>query len=388
MPKLHIDVLGESFDVTVSPSFLAEATCPFAVREKRILKTVRVSSPNLEVGTAMHALFEAITKLRIAGNPVDDAAMDLLYKELVPPLAIPFIGEIREMTRKYLTNFYVPPDTIAGIEEEIILDQKGKEVHSWDDAWIGGILDLVQIKGDSARVTDYKTQHNILSRSELDKHLQITFYLMLLRAKYPHLKRFEGGIYYNRHGFSMYTERSAQQLDDCEAEVALRILQIRNWKDFNPVAGEHCTICDSHANCPIANDVSDLPDTIATEEQAKAVSSRLRVQEIVGKKIKALLKAYCAENGSVMVGDKYGYGHVFSSSLDYPAEAVVEKMQAHNIVPGPYLQIDRRQIKKLFKTLERSDPTTYADIASVCTERGKTSFKGFKPGGDDEEGDE
>jgi hypothetical protein len=293
------------------------------------------------------------------------------------------------MTNLYLQNFYPPLDTVIGVEEQITLDAEGKLVHAWDEAAFGGYLDLVQLRGRTLRVTDYKNQHNILNREELDAHRQGTFYLMLARKLYERVDTFEFAIYYARHGFMHVTERSQEQLDAMEQEVAVRIDAIRKWESFDPLPGEHCTICDARFTCPKGQDMSPVPEAIITSEQAVAAAGRLRVMEIVTKELKKRLKVYVAENGEVSASPTFRYGFVPGIKTSYPVGPVQVKLKENDIDPTPFLCIDGRTFKKAIKNLQRTAPDVYASIAEAFDVQGKTTFKGFKPGtGKDDDEDE
>jgi hypothetical protein len=389
MSKLHLKILDKEFDVTVSPTFLSEANCPFAMKANRIDKFSSPPSWNLEVGKAVHMIFEGIVKLRMKNMPVDEQAVDSLFKTCVGPLAIPHIGEIVRMVKVFLTDFDINTATIAGIEEEVCLDEKGERT-TWDNAYVGGYLDMVQIKGDAARVIDYKTQWNILSREELDKHFQLTFYAVLLRKLYPHIKSFEVGIYYARHGFLAVSSRTPQQLDECEHQIELRIEQLNRLESFEPVAGEHCTICDAISICPLAKDLSDAPLAIITAEQATKAAGRLRVLEIVKKNLNDKLKDYSSEHGEVQSGPTYSYGFVPTSSYKYPVNEIGQKLVQHGFPIEPLLRIDSTGLKKFLGKVKRQNEDAYSDILSVATKVVATKFKGYKAGsnaGDEEETD-
>jgi hypothetical protein len=388
MAKIHLQVLDEAFDITVSPSFLSEAECPAAVRYSRIDKKPRRSDLPLEVGRSTHGIFERVVKLRLAGKPVDDDALAQIFKEAVTVGAVSELGEIRRMTNLFLQNFYPPLDSIVGVEEELTLDAGGNLVHSWDEAAYGGYLDLVQIRGRTLRVTDYKNQHNILSKDELDAHRQGTFYLMLARKIYPQIETFEFAIYYARHGFMHVTERSHEQLDAMEQEVSIRLHAISKWEDWLPIPGEHCTICDARFECPKGQDMSPVPDTIITEDQARQAAGRLRVTEIMVKELKKRLRAYSGENGEVAAGPTFRYGFVPGIKTSYPTGPVTDKLKEHKIDPDPFLRIDSTAFKKAMKGVQRNAPDVYSDISSAFVTEGKTTFKGFRPGSGGDEDDE
>ena len=389
MSKLHLQVLDQGFDVTVSPTFLSESECPFAMKSHRIDGFQSPASWNLEVGKAVHGIFEGILQLRLKGKPVDEEAVDGLFRSCVGPLAIPHIAEITRMVKMFLTNFDADIGTIAGIEEEVCLDENGERT-TWDNAYVGGYLDLVQIRGDSAKITDHKTQWNILSRGDLDKHFQLTFYAVLLRKLYPHLKNFEVAINYARHGFVMASARTSQQLDECEHQVQLKIEQLSKIVSWDPIPGEHCTVCDAMSICPVANDLSEVVRSpVVTQQQAEKAAGRLRVLELVRKDLVGQLQKYSSEHGDVRTGNTWAYGYRPTRSYEYDQAVLTEQLTKHGYSIEPVLRVAKTELTKLLKRIRKSDESAYDGIISAAGRpMVKTAFKGYKVGADDDDGEE
>ena len=387
MAKLHIAVLDKTLDVTVTPSFLSEAECPASVRYGRIDKMPRRSDLPLEVGRAVHAIFERVLRARQGKKATDVEFITAAMLECVSTVAVTELAEIRRMTDLFLTNFHPQLGSIVGVEERVALDENG-EPTTWDNAAYGGILDLVQIEGTAGIVTDHKAQWNIMSKDELDRHFQGTFYLVLLRKLYPFLRRFILNIYYARHGFMATTERTAEQLDACEQEIAIRVEAIKRWKNFDPIPGQHCAICDGRFDCPKGQDLSPVPAGVITAEQASSVAGRIRVMELVLKDLKKRLKEYCKENGDASASPTWRFGFIQKAKVEFPAEAIVLKLMEQGIDPTPYRRMDAASLKKFLKQLEHHDPQSFQEVMSVANTKSTTTFKGYKPGSEEEEDDD
>lgn len=386
MAKLHLAVLDQAFDVTVTPSFLAEAECPASVKYGRIDKKPRRADLPLEVGRTMHKIFEEIIGLRRLGRSTDTDAVNSIVLRSVRGVAVQEMDEIRRMTGLFLTNFHPRLEDIVGVEEEVALDENG-EPTSWDNAAYGGYLDLVQISGRRGRVSDHKCQYNIFSKDELERHFQTTFYLMLLRKLYPFLREFELEIYYARHGFSVVTARTPEQLDACEQEVMVRVEAIRRWKNFDPVPGQHCTICDGRFECPKGQDLAPVPGAVITPEQATSVAGRIRVMELVLKELKKKLREYCKEHGEAVASPSWKFGFVPRKKVEFQAPRVAAVLLAAGIDPAPYQRMDAAGLKRFLREVEHHDPALFQEVMSVADTKTATTFKGYKPGAeeDDEE---
>lgn len=387
MAKLHIAVLDKTLDVTVTPSFLSEAECPASVKYGRIDKMPRRADLPLEVGRAVHGIFERVLRARQSRKATDVEFITATMLTCVSTVAVTELTEIRRMTDLFLTNFHPELSTIVGVEERVALDENG-EPTTWENAAYGGILDLVQIEGTAGIVTDHKAQWNIMSKDELDRHFQGTFYLVLLRKLYPFLRKFILNIYYARHGFTATTERTAEQLDACEQEIGIRVEAIKRWKNFDPIPGDHCAICDGRFDCPKGQDLSLVPAGVITAEQATSVAGRIRVMELVLKDLKKRLKEYCKENGDAAASPTWRFGFVQRSKVEFPAGAVVMKLMEQGIDPAPYQRMDAAQLKKFLKQLEHHDNTSFQEVMSVASKKATTTFRGYKPGSEDEEDDE
>ena len=383
MAKHHLSVLGQGFDVTITPSFLSEAECPASVKYGRIDKRPRRADLPLEVGRSVHKIFEKVLGLWRLHRATDREVVGDIITKSVRGVAVQELGEIRRMTDLYVTNFKVDLGSIVGVEEEVALDENGNPV-PWSEAAYGGYLDLCQIWGNTGRVTDYKCQWNILTRDELDRHFQLTFYLMLLRKLYPYLRKFEAAIYYARHGFMAVTERTPEQLDACEQEVLVRLEAIKHWKNFDPVPGAHCTVCDGRFDCPKGQDLTPVPGAVITSEQASSVAGRIRVMELVVKELKKQLKEYCKQNGEAVASPTWHFGFVPQKKVDYPPQ-LFDKLQELGIASEPFKRVDASGFKKFLKALEHEDPVAYDEVMTVANTRTATTFKGYKPGSEQEE---
>ena len=228
-------------------------------------------------------------------------------------------------------------------------------------------------------------QEHELEVEELDGHFQLTFYGVLLRKLYPHIKNFEVGIYYARHGFLAVSERTSQQLDECEHQMELRVEQIKKLESFDPIGGEHCTICDAISICPLALDISEAPQAIITKDQAQRAAGRLRVLKLVEKALGDKLKAFAGEHGAIESGPGYMFGFRPTTSFEYPISEIGAKLAKYKYAIDPFLRADKVELKKLLNKIKRSDPDAYADIMSVVAKNVSTSFRGFKSAGDDDD---
>lgn len=387
MAKLHLAVLDKTLDVTVTPSFLSEAECPASVKYGRIDKMPRRADLPLEVGRAVHAIFERVLRARQGRKATDVEFITATMLACVSTVAVNELTEIRRMTDLFLTNFHPELSTIVGVEERVGLDENG-EPTPWENAAYGGILDLVQIEGVVGVVTDHKAQYNIMSKDELDRHFQGTFYLVLLRKLYPFLRRFILKIYYARHGFTATTERTTEQLDACEQEIMIRVEAIKKWKNFDPIPGAHCTICDGRFDCPKGKDLSPVPAGVITVEQATSVAGRIRVMELVLKDLKKRLKEYCKENGDAAASPTWRFGFVQKSKVEFPTGAVILKMMELGMDPAPHQRMDTSSLRKFLKQLEHHDVQSFQEVMSVANTKATTTFKGYRPGSEDEEDDE
>lgn len=389
-----LEINGESLKIRISPSFLTNAACAAYLKFHYVDK-IEKKSPRVpaERGKVMH---EAIADLVRECHESDEKICDITDARLLEALeenmthdAMPEIANMVSWLKKWRDN-YVLPGNIYGIEEMIALDEEFDET-SWETGSYRGIIDLLEVKGSEATVTDWKSQANILNAQELQENEQLTIYSWLLWKMYPHLKTFKVRIWYLRHGFYHETVRTEEQLIEYEQVLMLKEKRIENIENWSPTPGSHCGYCDYKYDCDLAQDLSPLNENIITEEQAIQAASRITAMEAMLKAMKGKLRDYVKANDAVAIGD-WVYGYRLQSSRKFEMSVVESILDKFDIeeefgeMAREAFNSDSRKITKLLKAIDRVCPDAASEIEESAIVKHGSRFSGYKRGkvGDDD----
>ena len=379
-----LNVLGEDLKVKISPSFLQNAQCPAYLRFNYIDrpddKYIRVAA---ERGSAIHgalaALVEECIEEGIQPKDLDDKSIRDAVEKHTPHYLMSEISLVLEWARMWRERFELPSFHHMGVEEKIGLDDAFDRC-DFQDASYRGVLDLYRInwKAKRAIITDWKSQPNILTREDLDRHFQLTFYAWLLWKLNPELNYFECRIWYLRYGFYSETIRTEDDLIAFEDELYLReksILKIESW---DPIPGKQCQYCDYIRRCSIAKDLSPVQPEVITQEQAILAAQRLTVMEHLSKDIKSRLKVYVNANDDVRIGDNYVVGHKHVESVKWDAVKAADVLAAFNYNPAEYANMDARALNKLLKQVGRENPALAEELEVAKSVKHSTRFEGYE----------
>ena len=358
-------------------SKLQLAHCPFAFRKKYIEKIPEVTSPNALFGKVVHAIIADIIK-----NQVMERSYDLaeLFDQHMPQSLVPRTREIQDILDIFRQRFSFDKDDVVGVEEKIALDSYGN-LCDWDQSFLRGVLDLIEIKGGKGFITDHKTQYNILSQEEMDRNGQLTMYCLLAKAAYPQLQSFDVKIYFARYGAYRSSTRTQKDLELFDMELKLAIDKLESITEWVPVAGASCTFCGYMSQCPLAiydPRGTDLPQVV-TDQQAIELARLLRVREEQIKKQKALLQQYCSQHGDVVISDDYCYGYVSTDTTEWPIAETEQALSRHGQNILDHVTVAKRSIDKLLSQSHRLDPDLYETLSAVGIPKTTTSFRGHRP---------
>lgn len=379
---------GKELKIQISPSFLVKSACALNLKlhyvDRIDERYVRVAA---ERGKTVHGAVADLTKhcldekMQVA-DLEDGMLTDALQKHISPRI-LSETTVIYSWLRLWRNRFTLPKN-IHGIEERIALDDDFDEC-DWKEASYRGIVDLQQVTGSHAIITDWKSQFHILAQNELDTHEQGTMYCWMMWKQYPHLREFTFRIWYLRYGFCHETTRTEEDLEVFEKTLMIREKALASLDNWDPVPGPHCQYCDFTHLCPIAQDLSPANPAIITQEQATLAAQRLVVLDVVTKGLKEGLKNYVDKNDSIRLGDKFQYGYRHSESLKWKAADVEEVLREHDRDLSEVANVDVKAMKKLIKALTREDPALAERLEDLAETKHRSEFRGFKTDADEDE---
>lgn len=304
-------VAGERLRLTLSPTFLQHAACPLCLKWSYVDKSVprhpRVTTLRGAIAhEAIAILTEHCLDAHVPPSQLTDAHLRNAIVSAAPHEIYGELGTIFEWLSLWRERFALRPQHLVGYEERMAIDHEFREV-AWSEAAYRGIVDVIHLVGRAAIVTDYKGKPNVLSKAALADHEQGSFYCWLVSKFYPQVDEFVFRIWYLRYGFYGETRRTRQELDCFEQTMLMKRDKIAAIDRWEPIAGQHCGVCDFVPVCPLGSSSSALPVQIRTKDEAVRVASELRVKEEWVKDARTQLKSYVEQNDDVELSG-YAYG--------------------------------------------------------------------------------
>jgi hypothetical protein len=242
-----------------------------------------------------------------------------------------------------------------------------------------GIIDLLEIDGNTATIIDYKTDWAVRPQYEVDRDFQLKVYAWLVAQEYPQVTNFKAKLDFVRHSIVREVEMDIGDVLRTEAKLLGLIGLIELEKEFSPKPGAGCAWCNYIEKCPALKDISST--TICkTKEDAIRIAGELALLERQVSDRKEALKAWCSANGPVVAnGLQWGFYPTLSKDID-DIQKFIDIVEGLGDDPYKYLSVDGRKAKKLWN---RSDVAAMLD--EISKGKGYTSFKSKKASGDDDE---
>ena len=254
-----------------SPSRLdCYKNCPRQYRYRYIDRIPRkTNSVEAYLGTAVHAaleeLYEGVRNAKIL--PLEkilsayETAWEAGLKEL--PIVIRderfSLDDWRKLGRKCVEDYYAqhhPFDEgkVVGVESRIgfaLVDKDG-ELGVEETYRIEGFLDRLMLAPDGAfEIHDYKTAKNLPTQADKDEDWQLAIYEIAVREAWPDSKAVRLIWHYVRHGKSIVSTRTPEQLDSLKRDILGVVRAIKKDTAFEPRKSALCDWCDYREVCPL-----------------------------------------------------------------------------------------------------------------------------------------
>jgi len=228
-----------------------------------------------------------------------------------------------------------------------------------------GFIDRVDwIDDETVEVIDYKTNHQLFTRDEVDTSLQMSLYEVAVRRLWPWAKKVKLTFWMLRHGVRQQTTRTEEQLADALAYVETLGRQTETATEYPARLNTNCSYCDHRKQCPayadalkgkrefIVEELADLEGVAREREEVARLAKALYARK---EELEDILKAQLKERDELVLGG-VRYRMFATTSLDYPLEPTLSLLAdatglSRDEVLGKLGAIDKKALDALLKSL-------------------------------------
>jgi putative RecB family exonuclease len=339
-------------------------TCPLSYRLHYIEKQQAEPGLPLRFGKTIHAVLERLIKEVVDDErtgPLSEERAIELYREAWGAEQLTGMDVFAEglaILRRFIAEQgVVDHRDVLAIEKEFRLPVGPFEVL--------GFIDRVDwIDDETVEVIDYKTNHQLFTRDEVDTSLQMSLYEVAVRRLWPWAKKVKLTFWLLRHGVRQQTTRTEEQLADALAYVETLGRQTETATAYPARLNTNCSYCDHRKQCPtyadalkgkrefIVEDLADLEGVAREREEVARLAKALYARK---EELEDILKAQLKERDELVLGG-VRYRMFATTSLDYPLEPTLSLLAeatglSRDEVLGKLGAIDKKALDALLKSL-------------------------------------
>ena len=339
-------------------------TCPLSYRLHYIEKKQAEPGLPLRFGKTIHAVLERLIKEVVDDErtgPLSEERDIELYREAWGAERLTGMDVFAEglaILRRFIAEQgVVDHRDVLAIEKEFRLPVGPFEVL--------GFIDRVDwIDDETVEVIDYKTNHQLFTRDEVDTSLQMSLYEVAVRRLWPWAKKVKLTFWMLRHGVRQETTRTEEQLADALAYVETLGRQTETATEYPARLNTNCSYCDHRKQCPayaealkgkrefIVEDLADLEGVAREREEVARLAKALYARK---EELEDILKAQLKERDELVLGG-VRYRMFATTSLDYPLEPTLSLLAeatglSRDEVLGKLGAIDKMALVALLKSL-------------------------------------
>lgn len=339
-------------------------TCPLSYRLHYIEKQQAEPGLPLRFGKTIHAVLERLIKEVVDDErtgPLSEERAIELYREAWGAEQLTGMDVFAEglaILRRFIAEQgVVDHRDVLAVEKEFRLPVGPFEVL--------GFIDRVDwIDDETVEVIDYKTNHQLFTRDEVDTSLQMSLYEVAVRRLWPWAKKVKLTFWMLRHGVRQQTTRTEEQLADALAYVETLGRQMETATEYPARLNTNCSYCDHRKQCPayaealkgkrefIVEDLADLEGVAREREEVARLAKALYARK---EELEDILKAQLKERDELVLGG-VRYRMFATTSLDYPLEPTLTLLAdatglSRDEVLGKLGAIDKKALDALLKSL-------------------------------------
>lgn len=339
-------------------------TCPLSYRLHYIEKKQAEPGLPLRFGKTIHAVLERLIKEVVDDErtgPLSEERAIELYREAWGAEQLTGMDVFAEglaILRRFIAEQgVVDHRDVLAVEKEFRLPVGPFEVL--------GFIDRVDwLDDETVEVIDYKTNHQLFTRDEVDTSLQMSLYEVAVRRLWPWAKKVKLTFWMLRHGVRQVTTRTEEQLADALAYVETLGRQTETATEYPARLNTNCSYCDHRKQCPayadalkgkrefIVEDLADLEGVAREREEVARLAKALYARK---EELEDILKAQLKERDELVLGG-VRYRMFATTSLDYPLEPTLSLLAdatglSRDEVLGKLGAIDKKALDALLKSL-------------------------------------
>jgi hypothetical protein len=269
--------------------------------------------PELERGSAVHAVLEQIGRAAHEGTPLSDEQVETLIAEQTATLHPEAAQDARELLARYIERGGPPgfPSDAenVGFEVPFAIDRDGRPAE-WDaPAMFRSVWDVVYREngGSLAVVRDYKTNWVIEDPGE-----QMRIYAWAACCLWPEVEEVVVELHFVRYGAVRRAVLAREQSASVLAELRVvhaEVVDAANGEGaieerFPPRVSTACLTCSFVESCPAMRREVPLATPIADDADAVRAARELVRLRVEAKRVEEQLAAWAGDHGPVDLGDE------------------------------------------------------------------------------------
>lgn len=305
--------------------------CPASFRLHYIEKKQAEPGLPLRFGKTMHAVLERLVQEALDDErrgPLSEERAVELFREAWGQEGLTGLDVFQEGLR-ILRDFI----RVQGVVEprDVLAVEKDFELPVGPFAVVGSIDRVDWLDDETIEVIDYKTNHQLFARDDVEASMQLGLYQVAAQHLWPWAKKVKLSYWMLRHGVRQETTRTEEQLADVLAYIETLGRQTESATDFPARLNPTCAWCDHRRHCPsyadalkgkrdfICENISDLEAVAREREEVASLSKALYARKT---ELEDVLKAHLQKQDELVLGG-VRYRMHNATTLDYPLEPTV-----------------------------------------------------------------
>ncbi len=353
--------------------------CPQSYRLHYLDKLPSEPGEPLRFGSALHAVLEALVKEAIderRQGPLSEARALEFFREAwcAEELSgLPLFEEGLQICRDFVR------EQGAFDFQRVLAVEQSFRIQVGRFAVVGSIDRVDQIDDDTLEIIDYKSNHQLFSREDVDGSLQLALYHAAARTLWPWAKHIRLSYWLLRHNVRQQTVRTEQQISDALRYAEMLGEQLETADCFPARLSANCAYCEHRRDCDayaqaltgqrtfLCEDLTNLVDLAREREQ---VASLARVLYARKEELEDVLKVHLQDKEQLELGG-VRYRLLPTSSVEYPVEPTLSLLATATGLPQEQLAerllcIDKKALELVLREHATSAPR--ARVALLKTE--------------------